>query len=195
MKDKNIRVIMMVAVVALVCIMGIGFAAFSTTLSINGAGTVKASSWNVVFDNLSAVSKVGTAVEVTAPTISDNNTHIGDYDVTFTTPGDSISYSFDVKNTGTFDAEISSIVISTPACTGNGDTATVDANNVCNNLSYTLTYTDSGTAVSNGDTLNSGATKNMTLKLSYNSSVTADLLPSNDVAISNLEVTVIYSQK
>ncbi|MBO5138353.1 MAG: hypothetical protein J6B89_01795 [Bacilli bacterium] len=195
MKDKNIRVIMMVAVVALICIMGIGFAALSTTLSINGAGTVKASSWNVEFDNLSAVSKTGTAVEVTAPTISDNNTHIGDYDVTFTTPGDSISYSFDVKNTGTFNAEISSIVVSTPSCTGSGDTATVDATNVCNNLTYKLTYTDSGALVSQGDTLDSNSTKNMTLSLSYNSAATANLLPTNDVAISNLEVTIIYSQR
>jgi len=35
----------------------------------------------------------------------------------------------------------------------------------------------------------------MKLKLAYSSSVTASELPTNDVAISNLEVTIVYSQQ
>lgn len=193
MNDKNFKVIMTVAVVAIIAVIGIGFAAFSTELKINGKGTVKASSWKIRFDNISAASITGTATEVTPPTLSTNDTHIENYNVTFTTPGDSISYTFDVKNEGTFDAKISSIVIGTPSCTGTGDNATQDANNVCKNLTYTLTYGD-GSPIAQNDTLTASQTKSLKLTLTYNASVTASELPSNDVAISDLDATIVYSQ-
>ena len=58
-------------------------------------------------------------------------------------------------------------------------------------LTYTLTYTDGGQTVSQGDVLNNGETKNMTLKLAYDS----DKLPSDDVTISDLGITLNYVQK
>jgi len=194
MNNKNFKTIMIVAVIALVALVGVGYAAFSTTLTINGAGTVKASSWKIKFSNLSDATLTGKATQVTKPTISNSDTHIGDYAVTFTAPGDSVVYTFDVVNDGTFDAEISSITVDTPTCTGNGANATTDADNVCKNLSYKLTYAD-GTAVAQGDTLDSKATKSLKLALTYSSSITAEQLPQDDVAIANLEVTIVYSQK
>lgn len=194
MDNKNFKTIMIIAVVALIALVGVGYAAFSTNLTINGKGTVKASSWKIKFSNLSNVNLTGKATEITKPTISNNDTHIGDYAVTFTAPGDSIDYTFDVVNAGTFDAEISSITVDKPNCTGNGANATTDASNVCKNLSYKLTYAD-GTEVVQGDTLDAGETKNLKLALTYSSSITAEQLPTDDVAISNLEVTIVYSQK
>lgn len=193
MNDKNFKTIMTVAVIAIIAVVGVGFAAFSTDLKISGKGTVKASSWKIRFDNISAANLTGTATEVTAPTLTTDDTHIENYDVTFTTPGDSVSYTFDVKNEGTFDAKISSIVIGTPSCTGTGTNATQDANNVCKNLTYTLTY-DDGSPIAQNDTLTSGQTKGLKLTLTYNSAVTASELPSNDVAISDLDATIVYSQ-
>ncbi len=194
MNNKNFKTLMIVAVVALVAVVGIGYAAFSANLTINGSGTVKSSSWKIKFANLKDVNLTGKAEEVTKPTISNNDTHIGDYAVTFNAPGDSINYTFDVVNDGTFDAEISSITIDTPDCTGNGANATADASNVCKNLSYKLTYAD-GQNVLQGDTLDAGATKNMKLSLTYADSVTVEELPQDDVVISNLEVTIVYAQK
>ncbi len=194
MNNKNFKTIMIIAVIALVAIVGVGFAAFSENLTINGSGTVKASSWKIKFANLSDANLTGKATQITKPTISNSDTHIGDYAVTFTAPGDSVNYTFDVINDGTFDAEISSITVDTPNCTGNGANADTDKANVCNNLSYQLTYAD-GTTVAQGDTLNSKETKNMKLSLTYSSSITAAQLPTDDVAISNLEVTIVYSQK
>lgn len=196
MNNNNFKTIMLVALIALVAFVGVGYAAFHTDLTINGEGTVQSSSWKIKFLNLSDANKTGTATQITKPTISNNDTHIGDYAVTFTTPGDSINYTFDVKNEGTFDAEISSITIDTPECTGTGETGTTDGTNVCANLSYKLTYDDAtNTEVKQGDTLNHGETKNMKLTLTYSSATTAEQLPKNDVAISNLEVTIVYSQK
>lgn len=193
-KERTNKILAIVAICVAVAGLTVGFAAFSSTLTINGTGTVKASNWQVRFENLSAVTKTGTASEVTAPTINTNDTNIGDYDVTFTTPGDSISYTFDVANNGTFDAEVTTVTIPTPTCTGTGANAETDATNVCNNLTYTLTYAD-GTAINVADALTASQKKTLKLTLTYGTSITADKLPSDDVAISNLGITVLYSQK
>lgn len=169
------------------------FAGFTKQLDIQGKATVKKSSWSIKFTNLQSVVKTGSAAEVTAPTINTNDTKISEYDVTLTTPGDSITYNFDVINEGTFDAKISSITIPTPTCTGTGTNAINDATNVCNNITYTLTYAD-GNAIGVNDTLNASETKNLKLTLTYSSGVTAELLPSDDVAISNLAIAIIYAQ-
>lgn len=194
MKKQGFAVMIGVAIVAIVALVGIGFAAFSTNLTIDGAGTVKASSWKIKFADLASAELTGTAKETTAPTISNNDTHIGDYDVTFSTPGDSVTYKFDVVNNGTFDAKITSLVVPTPSCTGSGENATTDANKVSKYLSYTLTYDDS-TPVAENDTLAKGETKHLVLTLSYSADVTVSELPTNDVTISNLGITLLYSQK
>lgn len=193
MNNKKTKIIVAIAVLLIIAVVGVGFAAFSTNLTINGTGKVKASSWKIRFDNLSAADLSGTATEVTAPTISNNDTHIGDYSVNFTTPGDSVVYTFDVKNEGTFNAKISSIIIGTPVCTGNGTNATADAEKVCQNLTYSLTYAD-GTSITENDTLNAEETKHLKLTLKYNDSVTSEQLPTDDVAITGLGTTIVYSQ-
>ena len=161
-----------IALVAFLLCGTIAFASFTQQLDIQGKATVNKSSWSIKFANLQSVVKTGTATEVTAPTINTNDTKISEYDVTLTTPGDSVSYTFDVVNEGTFNAKISSITIPTPLCTGNGTTATTDENNVCDNLTYTLTYAN-GTPVAVDDTLNAGETKSLKLTLTYSASVAA----------------------
>lgn len=191
--DKGIKVIAIVALCLALVGLGVGYAAFSASLSIKGTGTVNASSWKIKFQNLSTATLVGEAKEVKAPTINTNDTNISDYSATFTAPGDSISYTFEVANTGTFDAAVSTIAIPTPTCTGNGVNAATDASNVCKNLSYSLTYTD-GTAIAVGDTLTKGETKALKLTLVYKNSITAGELPTDDVSISNLETSILFSQ-
>lgn len=182
-----------IALVAFLLCGTIAFASFTQQLDIQGKATVNKSSWSIKFANLQSVVKTGTATEVTAPTINTNDTKISEYDVTLTTPGDSVSYTFDVVNEGTFNAKISSITIPTPLCTGNGATATTDENNVCDNLTYTLTYAN-GTPVAVDDTLNAGETKSLKLTLTYSASVAAAALPKDDVSISNLAISIIYAQ-
>lgn len=196
MKDKKNFTILGVCVLVLVLVAGISiaYASFSQTLNINGSATVVSSSWEIKFANLQAGVTTGTADEITPPSINENDTAIKDYVVIFMTPGDSVSYTFDVQNNGSFNSEISTLNVGTPSCTGTGDNATTDADNVCNNLTYTLTYSD-GTAVAVGDTLTTDEkTKTMKLTLTYASDVEASELPTNDVAISGLATTIIYTQ-
>lgn len=194
-KDSKTRYVTLgIALFAFLICGTIVFAGFTRQLDIQGKATVKASSWSIKFTNLQSVVKTGTATEVTAPTINNDDTTISEYDVTLTTPGDSVTYNFDVVNEGTFDAKISSITIPTPTCTGKGTNAETDKTNVCNKLTYTLTYADDGSEIAVDDTLNSGETKSLKLTLTYSADTTASQLPTDDVTVNNLAIAIVYSQ-
>ena len=195
---REMKILVVAALIISIVAIGIGFAAFSETLTINGNASVQTSSWKVKFSELGTATLTGTATEVTAPTLSD--TTIETYNATFKTPGDSVSYKIKVSNTGSYDAKITTATISVPTCTGKADAATAeeDATKVCDKLTYTLVYdTDdasAGQAVAVGDTLKHGETRPMVLTLKYAEFTDAALLPAADVAISNLGVTLVYSQ-
>lgn len=200
-KNKSYIIVGILALLVSVAAVSIAYAALNSTLEINGEATVLASSWKIKYANLAAAVVTGDAVEVTAPTINTNDTKVGDFSATLKSPGDSIKYTFDVVNDGTFDAEISSFTMPTPVCTGKSTDATkkaADETNVCNNIEYTLTYSD-GTAVAVGDTLANkdaatGHTRGLILTLRLKDTMTAAELPSDDVEISNLTITTIYAQ-
>lgn len=192
-KNKDWKLAMIALLIVSSVAITIGYASFSQILTINGEATVEKSTWKIGFENLSSAILVGTAEEVTHPSISSGGTDIGSYNVNFTTPGDSVSYTFDVVNSGTFDAKLSSITIPVPVCTGSGDNAAADAANVCNHLVYTLTYSD-GTVINENDTLNKQASRSLKLTLIYKDDITASELPNNDVSISNLSISMYYSQ-
>ena len=200
---KSYIIVGVLALLMSIAAISIAYAALSSTLTINGEATViGGQSWKIKYSNLAAVVKTGDAEEVTAPTINTNDTKISDYSVKLTKPGDSVTYTFDVVNEGTFDAEISSFIMPTPTCTGKAtDEAkkALDEQNVCNNLEYTLKY-DNGDAVAVGDELankdaTTGHTKHLVLKLTLKDTMTDEQLPSDDVAIGNLTISTIYSQK
>lgn len=192
-KNKDWKLAMIALLIVSSVAITIGYASFSQILTINGEATVEKSTWKIGFENLSSAILIGTAEEVTHPSISSGGTDIGSYNVNFTTPGDSVSYTFDVVNSGTFDAKLSSITIPVPVCTGSGDNAAADAANVCNHLVYTLTYSD-GTVINENDTLNKQTSRSLKLTLIYKDDITASELPNNDVSISNLSISMYYSQ-
>ncbi len=192
-KNKDWKLAMIALLIVSSVAITIGYASFSQILTINGEATVEKSTWKIGFENLSSAILVGTAEEVTHPSISSGGTDIGSYNVNFTTPGDSVSYTFDVVNSGTFDAKLSSITIPVPVCTGSGDNAAADAANVCNHLVYTLAYSD-GTVINENDTLNKQTSRSLKLTLIYKDDITASELPNNDVSISNLSISMYYSQ-
>ena len=64
---KNKKIIIGVMITA-VLVMAVGFAAFRTTLNINGTGNI-ASTWNIEITNITS-SITGTAYNITEPTYS-----------------------------------------------------------------------------------------------------------------------------
>ena len=196
MEKKKVGIIAgAILVLALVAAIGVVYAAYTQSLYINGSANVKANSWKIKFTNLSSAQLKGEATEVTAPTIT-NDTKIGDYSVLISKPGDSITYTFDIVNEGTFNAtaEESSITGLTPTCTGTGDNATQDAANVCKHLTYSWGIPQN--AVQDGTiALNAGNTlTGFSITLSYSADVPVEDLPKNDVAISGLDTSIVFTQ-
>ena len=206
MNDKGFKIGVLVALIAMIVVVGVGFAAFTTTLNINGTAKVEASSWDIHFEKCPATepyclattnSQVGSGVKSTTvvnvePKLTD--TTISDWDVTFKTPGDTVVYKFNVVNGGSFDAKISTFALPTPTCTGTGENADVDAENVCKHLEYRLTHDAVIPDVKVGNSLNKGTSDMYELTLKYKDDVTAAELPKGEVTISNLGFSIVYTQ-
>ncbi|MDD6093287.1 MAG: hypothetical protein PUB90_01650 [bacterium] len=197
-RNKESKISIVIFLILCSIAVSIGYASFSRTLDISGEATVNKSSWKVQFQNLSdpivsGANNGATVSVISKPTISDDGKTIGSYNVSFTTPGDTVSFTFEVANLGTFNAELSSADIPVPTCTGYGDNSANDAANVCKNLVYSLTYED-GSALNIHDTLNVDQVRKMKLTLTYKESITDVELPHDDVTVSNLAITLNYSQ-
>ncbi len=193
MKGNTKFIYGVVAIAFLLSVAGIsiGFAAMSSTLTVSGQAEVVPASWKIKFKELSSATIAGAAEVVTAPQIV-SDTHIGDYDIKLSKPGDSVTYTFKVANEGTIDAELSSYTFATPTFTGTGATASADETIVRNNLVYSLTYSD-GTAVQVNDELAKETSKTLKLTVGYDANATD--LPTAKVDISGMDITFTYSQK
>lgn len=91
---------MMVTIV----LMGIGYAAFSAQLKINGTGNIT-SKWGIIISNVTS-SATGSAYNIEEPTYG--NTHMT-FNTGLKVPGDKMVYEVTVKNNGTVDAILDSI--------------------------------------------------------------------------------------
>ena len=122
-------------------------------------------------------------------------------------PGDTVSYSFDVYNKGTLDAQIAEVKkYNSIICTDeNGSTTSLDAVNVCKNIIYTIKYTEKtsieqteveipkGTDVDINQILKSDQYVNMTLTITYNP--VESYIPSSNVTIIGLNSYIVYKHK
>ena len=180
---------------ALVTLMAIIYAAFTGQLNINGTANVRDSVWDIHIvesgqlepsNTLSSSAKV-----LTKPTAS--GLSISDFNLSLTTPGDYIEYTFHVINEGDYDATLSDLDKDGVVCTANGSTSDPEAVKVCNKLEYTLKY-DNGSTVTEGDTLLSKETKTMVLTIKYQEFDDPSLLPNTNVSISGLGIDISYSQ-
>lgn len=196
-RSKNYVVFGILALVVSLVAVSLAYAGFSQTLNINGTATVKSVSWDVHFSNLSSPTLVGTAKVTTAPTIKNNSTTIGDYAVELYSPGDSITYTFDVENAGNFNAKLTGLTVGTPTCSG-----PTNASTVCGYIKYEL-YDVTGTqkkltaADNSVVTAKSGSTngkRSYKLVLSYDSNIPQAQLPATDVSVSGLGITFTYTQ-
>lgn len=193
MKDNRKVLYYLVAIALVLSVVGIsvGFAAMSTELKISGATEVVPATWKIKFNNLKLQSKTGAAEVVKEPTIQ-SDTHIGNYSVKLTKPGDVVVYTFDVVNSGTIDAELSSYTFAQPSIVGTSTTAEADAQIVSTNLVYKLTYAD-GSTIQQGDNLAKGETVSLKLTVGYDADATT--LPTNTVAVNGMDVTFVYGQQ
>lgn len=200
-KERGTRIIAIVALCLAVAGISIAYATMNTTLTIKGNAVMETAKWEIKLDNLQT-STSGAGELTTVPEIVDD-IKIETFSAKLTKPGDAIILKFDVQNNGSLDANVSSAILGNLTCASALETPVEsDATLVCNNLKYTLTYTNDTTASQTNSVIAAGTnvtanqkllknqTVNMTLKLEY----TGSSLPSGNVNITIGDTTILFEQ-
>ena len=205
-KEREMKTLVIAALVISVVAIGVGFAAFSTTLQINGTATVNTAgkTWNVLF---TAVEKTGASTEgidATVPSISNGtagenktNTAIGTITAAFTAPKQKLQYKITVTNSGTYNAKLTAASIptlETITVTGTGNDAETDAANVKKHLKFSFTKADESPVTPETDTLAAGTTQDYLYTIEYVDFNNASDLPAAQVNITIPETTLTFSQ-
>lgn len=128
-KQRSTQMLVIAVLAVAVLTMSVGFAVFTQTLNINGNTTIGSSSWNVKFVTDSYMETSG-SVTVSSEDRTITGTSIT-YSVKLTKPGDFYEFTINVKNSGTFNAKLTGVTLST---------LTTEQSKY---LTYKLTYNDS----------------------------------------------------
>ena len=180
-KQKNTQMFVIAILAVAVLTMSVGFAAFTQILNINGNVTVASSKWSIAFDTTSYTESDG-SVAVSNKTLDGTSMT---YNVTLTKPGDFYEFTVNVKNTGTFDANLTGITMS-PLTTEQSKYLTYEID--YNGNTYTSTQT--GLSISLANT--SGVVP-VKVKVSYVQPENPADLPSSEVTIP-LTASLTYKQ-
>ena len=140
------------ALLAVVFVMAVGYAAFAQTLTISGTASID-STWNVHFDGSktegAGVIEVEAGLEgATAPdggTISyTDSDHKASLNASLNQPGDKVTYTLTILNTGTIDAKLHA-----PVLTVEGATAGSGLTQSKGNIQFTVQGLAEGTSLPN----------------------------------------------
>lgn len=176
-KDRTARILVIVAICIATLGLSVAYSSFSTILTIDGTSTLKGNQWSVYFTNLGTPTEVGTGKSTSADLTTDTTKFT--FSVDLVKPGDSVVYTFDVKNAGEIDAKLSTINI-----TGVTEAA-------AKNVTYTLTKAD-GTELSTNDELASGDSESLKLTVTYD--LDAENVEATDLTL-DLGAVLTYVQK
>ncbi len=140
-KHKNALI---VALLAVVLVMAVGYAAFAQSLTINSTATIQESTdgkqnWKVAFEkNTDAkVESPGATGSTPTGSISFTNDYLAVIDAQFDAPGDNIVYTFTVKNDGSIKATLTEPEISLTTAEGT-DTDETDTGVKFNQMTFTV---------------------------------------------------------
>lgn len=187
-KHKNVLI---VALLAVVLVMAVGYAAFTQQLTINSTATIQESgeggkkNWDVKFDttktNAYQVTKgTGGSIEPTA-NITFPSATTATITANLNTPGDEVVYTFTVQNKGTINATLSQPVL---AITDGTDTDKNPGTMTYNNVIFEVSQLGS-------TTLNVDGTTTFTVTATFDPDAT-EVTSENNVA--KITVTFTASQ-
>ena len=179
-RNRKIKILSLVALIVAVLGLGVAFAALSSQLTINGSAKAQGGSWNIHFaKTLDMPTQTTGDASFTEPTLSD--TSILGFKATVTKPGDSVTYYFDIVNSGTVDALVESYVFRSgyqdcsggrvsdhPECKiydfkSDGFINASDSSVWRTSIKYGLYYTDNNKEIKSDDTISAGETKHAKL--------------------------------
>ena len=190
MNNKIQNIVLGVLAVGLIGLT-VAYASLSQNLTINGTAKVAAATWDIKFLNLTQKSKSGYAAFPTSNALTASGTTISGNIGTLKAPGDSLTYTFDIKNNGSINAKVNSVSKPTLTCVSSSTgSATTASTNFCKGLAYTVQYSD-GSAISAGQALAAnGGSKDITVKLVNNN----NSLATEDIKVTASAMTINYIQ-
>ena len=148
MKRKNNKKLALLLI--LVLVISVGYAALASNLKINGSSNVKASSWNVYWDNVQIKDGSVPADNNNKARITDSAKTQVEFNVVLSEPGDFYEFTVDAVNNGTIDAMIASRGIVNGVYS---DSTYETPATLPKAVSYTVTYAD-GTEIQDKHLLN-----------------------------------------
>ena len=179
MRKENVRVLM----IALIVLIGLGYAALRSGLNINGTTHVAGATWDVHFENYQRTNN-STVTPTTAPDTSSNTTSVS-YEVTLNNPGDIYEFTLDVVNSGTVDVMIESF-------SSKLNNTEITSSNLPGYLEYSVAY-DDGVALANKQALAHNTQEKVKLRVKYRDDISTSVLPqTTQDLVFNFEI--IYVQ-
>lgn len=165
MNRKVNRNYIIIGLCMILVVMGVGYAAFSTSLKINGTANID-SNFSVKITDIKSTVQSGSASDAETPTHTDT---MATFKTNLVLPRDAMKYDITVENQGNIDAVLESIDVNT----GNNSA---------------IKFVTSG--INQGDKLQMSQSDVLTVIVSYNNSVTSQ--PENTE--STITVTLNYKQ-
>ncbi len=151
-ENKSYKIITIVALILGIVGVTLGYAAFSSTLTITSAAEVKPdpSTFNVDFSSSNSAVEANPITPTLSATVTgfsatnatiDNTSDpvISNLKATFTEPGQNVKYKFYAYNAGEYIAYLNSIVFSgTKTCTGKSGTTQSLVDTACNGINLSV---------------------------------------------------------
>ena len=188
LREKDKRGKIMIAILLLIAIIGVGYAALGANLKINGVANIPSASWDVHFKTGSVnVTNGSVTIDTSnneqAATIT-NATQVN-YAVKLALPGDFYEFTVTAENTGSMDAMIDSVVSKL------GDMV-ITTGTLPTYIDYSVTYSD-GIAIAPHHLLASNSEETYKVRLEYKTDIEASDLPGEATTL-NLNFQVNYVQ-
>lgn len=190
-REEKLKNMVIGVLVAIIFIMGLGYATFTQQLTINGTAEVT-SRWDVHIKSLvadktaSSVTEGGSVRYTTAGNISSSvkNANTAEFSTALVSPGDTVVYTVTVENSGTLDAKIDTNGITFSDLT--------QMNKLKNNTAddaivFSYAGISDGTVISKN-----GGTNVFTITVTYNPKFTT--MPDSTQLKKNLEMILNYVQ-
>ena len=161
MENKN-KNVLIGALLAVVFVMAVGYAAFAQQLTINGTAEIT-SKWDVHMKDGSVTPLAGNTA-ATAPTgtltVADGGLK-ADFTANLVSPGDTVTFTVPIVNEGTIDAVLDTITLSSTTADMVIDNTGLTATTKDGNIKYTVTSPGTATLV------NTTGTANVVVKAEY----------------------------
>ena len=184
-RERKVKIIGLVSVIVAVIGLTIAFAALSSTLNISSGANLDRVNMDIHFKNIVRTSISPNASTTGTPTPLSGNTAptIDNINVTLHQPGDYVTYTADIENTGDIDAEIDNIQL-----TG----ISAEQEDI---FEFTAVYTDNNQPVSVGDYLSHTSpnnVRNITITFKYKDIEDENLIKYVDSFMKNDCFVVVY---